>query len=362
MATIPADQQRDQLVERIFGDCIAFMEIVAVYLGDRLGYYRALGDGEFVTAGELAKRTGTDPRYTREWLEQQAVSSVLDVDDTGEAETRRFRLPEGHREALCEETSLAFITPFAQTMLGVVRPIDALAEAFRTGKGVPYPDYGEDIRAGIERGNRPMFLNLLTSEWIPAMPDIDERLRSETPARIADFGCGSGWSSIALAQGYPNAFVDGLDIDEESIAQARKNAEGLGLDDRLTFLLQDAGDASLSGKYDFACAFECIHDMSDPVAALRSMRNLVGPGGTVLIGDERVADTFTAPGDEIERLMYGFSVTHCLAVGMVDKPSAATGTVMRASTLEEYAREAGFQLTEVLPIENALWRFYRLTA
>jgi 2-polyprenyl-3-methyl-5-hydroxy-6-metoxy-1,4-benzoquinol methylase len=362
MSTITVDQQRDQFVERVFGASIAFMDIVALYLGDKLGYYRAMSDGEFLTASEVAQRAGTDPRYTREWLEHQAVGGVLDVDETGEPETRRFRLPDGHRAALCDEDSLAFVAPFGQQMIGLVRPIDALLEAFRTGEGVPYPEYGEDIRVGIERGNRPQFINCLTSEWISAMPDIDQRLRSDTPARIADFGCGSGWSSIALAQGYPKALVDGLDIDKDSIVEARKNADGLGLDGRLTFSLQDAGDISLAGKYDFVCAFECVHDMSDPVSALRSMRTLVGPGGTVLIGDERVADTFSAPGDDVERLMYGFSVAHCLPVGLVDKPSAATGTVMRASTLEQYAKEAGFDQVETLPIENDLWRFYRLTA
>jgi SAM-dependent methyltransferase len=355
-------EQRDLLAERILYGCIAYMDIMAVYLGDRLGYYTALADGEFITASELAARTGTNPRYTREWLEHQAVGGFLDTDNATNPDTRRFSLPEGHREVLCEPDSASFMAPFAQQMLGMSRPIDALLDAYRTGGGVPYPAYGEDTRAGIERGNRPMFINFLASEWIPAMPDIEQRLRENPPARIADFGCGSGWSSIALSQGFPNARVDGLDIDTDSIRVAHENARNLGLGDRLTFVESDAGDASLAGAYDFACAFECIHDMADPVSALRTMHHLVGPGGTVLIGDERVADRFQAPGDEMERLMYGFSVVHCLPVGTTESPSAATGTVMRAETLEHYAKSAGFTRVDVLPIENDFWRFYRLTA
>src|SRR5690606_12087434 len=116
----------------------------------------------------------------------------------------------------------------------------------------------------------------------------------------------------------------------------------------------DASDTSGPGGFDFACAFECIHDMAQPVQALAAMRQLVGSGGTVLIGDERVAERFQAPGDDLEQLMYGFSVLHCLPVGMVDRPSAETGTVMRPETLERYALDAGFRSVEVLPVEHDL--------
>jgi SAM-dependent methyltransferase len=362
MSTTQTADQGTALVERIFGASIAFMDIFSIYLGDKLGYYRALASRDSLTASDLAGATSTNTRYAREWLEHQAVGGFIKVDDTGDAETRRFSLPPGHVDVLTNEDSLMFVAPFAQILMGMTVPLEGLLKSYRTGIGVPYPEYGEDTRIGIARGTRAMFINLLASEWVPALPDIEARLAADPPARIADFGCGSGWSSIALAQGFPKVHVDGLDIDDNSILAARDNATGLGLDERLTFVNRDAGDPELHGAYDFACAFECIHDMSDPVSALRSMHNLVGDGGTVLIGDERVADSFNAPGDDLERLMYGFSIIHCLPVGTVEQPSAATGTVMRPSTLEQYAHEAGFVRFEVLPIENDLWRFYRLGA
>jgi 2-polyprenyl-3-methyl-5-hydroxy-6-metoxy-1,4-benzoquinol methylase len=179
---------------------------------------------------------------------------------------------------------------------------------------------------------------------------------------VADIGCGQGWSSISLARGYPSIVVDGFDVDEASIAAASATSQALGLAERARFTVRDAGDPALAGTYDFATAFECIHDMADPVAALDTMRRLVGEGGTVLVADERVADVFSPNGDEIERLMYGFSILHCLPVGMAEAPSAATGTVMRAATFRTYALEAGFRDVDVLPIENVFWRFYRLTA
>ncbi|MDQ3656852.1 MAG: class I SAM-dependent methyltransferase [Chloroflexota bacterium] len=357
-------ERGEKLVESLFGASIATMELFAVYLGDRLGYYRDLAESGAATSTELAQRTNTNERYTREWLEQQAMAGVLDVEDTGIASTRRFRLPAGHDEVLTDRDSLSYMSPMVRLAAGCVSVMPALLEAFRNGGGVPYPDYGQDTREGIADMNRVMFINELASEWLPALPDIHQQLLdTDRPARVADIGCGTGWSSIAIAQGFPATLVDGFDVDNASIETANVTAVSLGLQDRVTFEVRDAGDPTLAGAYDFACAFECIHDMANPIATLAAMRRLVGAGGTVLIADERVADVFDATtGDEIERLMYGFSILHCLPVGMADAPSVGTGTVMRFDTFRAYAEQAGFQNVEVLPIDNIFWRFYRLTA
>jgi 2-polyprenyl-3-methyl-5-hydroxy-6-metoxy-1,4-benzoquinol methylase len=203
-------------------------------------------------------------------------------------------------------------------------------------------------------------LNQLGSEWLPAMPDVDRRLRADPPAKVADVGCGTGWSSIAIAKAYPKVRVDGFDLDEPSIASARENAAKAGIGNRLTFEARDAAAGGEAASYDLVTAFETIHDMADPVAALRAMRALVAPGGAVLVADERVAETFIAPGDELERFSYGRSVLHCLPVGRFDPPGLGTGTVMRPETLRRYASEAGFSGVEILPIEHDFWRFYRL--
>ena len=355
------EQRRDALVERIFGSCIGFMEILSIYVGDRLGFYRALADDGGVTASQLADATGTNGRYAREWLEQQAVAGILEVDDAdAQPEERRYLLQEGHDEVLLDHDSLYYAAPLPQQMVSITRPLPAVLEAFKTGGGVPYPDYGEDMREGIAHANRTMFVNLMGTEWLPTVSEAHERLRADPPARVADIGCGAGWSSISIAGAYPKVRVDGFDLDEGSIAEAKANAEAEGLTDRVTFQVRDAADPELSGRYDLAIAIECIHDMSRPVEALRAMRSMVGNDGVVLVVDERVGEDFKAPSDETERLMYGFSVLHCLPVGMTEQPSAGTGTVMRPATLRHYATEAGFSGVEILPIDNELWRFYRL--
>ena len=180
-----------------------------------------------------------------------------------------------------------------------------------------------------------MFENLLGSEWLPAAPEIHERLLADPPARVADIACGQGRSSIEIARAYPSIVVDGIDSDEASIEAANRNLDGSGVEDRVTFHARDAADADLVGRYDLVTIFEALHDMSYPVEVLRAARGLLGEDGMMLIGDERTQDAFTAPASEVERLYYGFSVFHCLPVGMVGEGAAGTGTVIRADRTEE---------------------------
>ena len=361
MATAATDQERDAFVARLLSSLAGAFDVFSIYLGDQLGWYRALADGGSLTSAELAARTATHERYAREWLEQQVVAGILAVnDETLPAGARRFHLPPGHAEPLVDRDSLNYLAPLLQLFTGAVRPLPQLLEAYRQGGGVPFADYGADLREGQAAVNRPAFLGQLAQEWLPAMPDVHAMLQGSAPARVADFGCGYGWSSIGLALGYPNARVDGFDLDAPSIAQAGENARQHGVSERVRFQVRDAGDPALAGQYDLVTAFECVHDLSDPVGALRTMRRLASERGTVLIVDERVGDQFAAKAGEVEALMYGWSILHCLPVGLADPPAVGTGTVMRAGTLRRYALEAGFREVQVLPIENFFFQFYRL--
>ena len=355
--------QRDAFTERFLQSLSGTFNIFAIYIGDRLGFYRALAEGGPSTAAELAARTNTHERYVREWLEQQTVAHILEVDnEKHETDARRFRLPAGHVEPLIQCDSLNYLAPLTQLLAGAVRPLPAILEAYRHGGGVPFGAYGMDLREGQAAINYPAFAHQLAHEWLPAMSEVHARLQADPPARVADIGCGYGWSSIGIAQGYPKVHVDGFDLDEPSIERARENARRNGVIDRVHFQARDAGDPTLAGQYDLVTAFECVHDMSNPVGALRMMRQLTGGRGTVLIVDERVGDSFSAQGNDVEWMMYGWSILHCLPVGMVERPAAGTGTVMRADTLQRYAMEAGFRSVEVLPIDNFFFRFYRLNA
>jgi hypothetical protein len=353
--------RRDELGERLFQATLGVWDIATVFLGHRLGLYQALDEVEPATPGELADAAGLDERYVREWLEQQAVSGLLECENPGAtAETRRFALPAGHGAVLVDRDDLAYLAPLAQIVIGAMHPLDALVSAFRTGAGVPYADYGLDLRAGQAGMNRNLFLQQLGSDYLPAIGDLQARLQADPPARVADLGCGVGWSCVGIARAYPKVCVDGFDLDAASVAEAQGVIRDAGVSDRVDVLLRDAAAPEFAGRYDLVTAFECVHDMSDPVGALRTMRRLAGQDGTVLVMDERVADAFDPAAGDIERFMYGFSVLHCLPVGREEQPSAATGTVMRAETMRAYAREAGFGDAEVLPLEHPFFHSYRL--
>jgi 2-polyprenyl-3-methyl-5-hydroxy-6-metoxy-1,4-benzoquinol methylase len=352
-------EQRDAFAGRLFGSALGAMDLFAVYLGDQLGLYRALVDLAVATPDELAEATGTHERYVREWLEQQAVTGIVTVDDT-QAAARRYRLPAGHREVLLEQESLSYLAAIARYVVAVARPLPAVMAAFREGGGVDWAAYGADAREAQAAFNRPMFRHQLAPAWLPAIADVHARLQAAPPARVADIGCGAGWSSIAIARAYPTVRVDGFDLDAPSIAMAQANAAAAGVDDRVAFQARDAADATLAGRYDLVTAFECIHDLARPVDVLATARRLLAADGAMLVVDERVAERFTAPGDDLERLFYGFSVLCCLPAGMAEQPSAATGTVMRPDTLRRYATAAGFGTVEVLPLAHDFFRFYLL--
>jgi SAM-dependent methyltransferase len=352
--------QTDALVERLFTATIDTLEVASVHIGGRLGFYRALAEHGDATPVELAARTCTVERYVREWLEQQAVAGFLSVDDPEtEPGERRYGLPLAHRPVFVDEEDLNHLTPLATLAIGVLRPMEALLEAYRTGGGVPYEAYGADTREGIGAINRPLFVNQL-ADWLASIQDVDARLRAQPPARVADLACGTAWSSIAIARAYPDVTIDAIDADADSIETARRNVAAVGLADRVRPAVHDASDPERGDRYDLVTIFEALHDMNHPVEVLRSARKRLAEGGSVVIADERVAERFTAPGDELERFNYGWSVLHCLAVGLLDPDSAGTGTVIRPDTVRTYAAEAGFRRVEVLPIEHDFWRFYRL--
>jgi Methyltransferase small domain len=292
------DQVRDGFVERLFASALGTMDVFTVYLGDRLGLYRILAEHGPLTASELAERAGMYARYAREWLEQQAATAILEVDDAAKPEKeRRFSLPAGHAEALIDPESPYAMAAVCRSLAALGGVLPKLVDAYRTGEGVAVE--GADAVEAQGDFNRPWLVGSFASEYLPQVPDVHEKL--EAGARVADVACGVGWAAVSIARGYPATTVDGFDLDEPAIALARSNA-------------QDAG----------------------------------------------VADAFQAPAGETERLFYGYSVLDCLPTGMVSKPSAETGTVMRRSTLERYAAKAGFSAVSVLPIEHDFLRFYRL--
>lgn len=350
-------ERTNALSERLRANTRGTLELFAVYLGERLGLYRALAGGDALTSAELAERAGIAERYAREWLEHQASNGVLDADAEPDPLARRYAMPPEHVSVLADADHLFYEAHRGVDIARTARSLPDVVDAYRSGGAPPALPWEPEGRAP---SNRAVYLSLLGTEWLPSIPDVDARLRADPRARVADVACGLGWSSIAIARAYPNAEVHGFDLDEDAIADARRNAAREGFADRVTFSAADASDPKLAGTFDLVTILEALHDMTRPVEALRVARAILADGGSVIVADEPVEESFSAPAPEIDRYAYGWSLVACLPAAMGDPETAATGTVMRPDTLRRYALEAGFREVEILPIPPDYWRFYRL--
>ena len=362
MTTIELTREDEGKAEEFAGNlfmaCLAAMELANVELGVRLGLYEALAGAGALSARDLSASAGIAERYAQEWLEQQTVAGVLEVDDPAKsAGERRFTLPNAHAHVLIEDDSEACMKPCAAVVPWLSKAIEIMVEEFRNGTGAAFGLFDlHDIQAAF---TRPVFVNHLTQAWIPALGDVQAKLTSGQRVRIAEIGCGEGLAAITIARAYPNAEIDGFDLDDASVAVARRDAADAGVGDRARFDVRDAADPTIVGDYDLVMAIEMLHDVPDPVGILRTMKQLAGDDGTVLVVDERAEETFTVPASEMERFFYTFSTLHCLAVSM-QNGGVGTGTVIRPDTLRRYAADAGFSTVEVLDVEHPQFVLYRL--
>jgi 2-polyprenyl-3-methyl-5-hydroxy-6-metoxy-1,4-benzoquinol methylase len=357
MVSTAAQSPREAFVRRLTEATNGAFDVATAYLGLRLGLYRSLADDGAATAAELAERTGTNERLIREWLEQQAATEVLEAARDRTDDVWRFSLPDAHAAVLLDPDALDGMGGLVRIQLACLALVPRLVGAFRTGHGIPYADYGPDMAEGQALSTRPVYRIELTT-WFESVPEVADRLARQG-ARVLDVGCGLGWSSVAIATAFPNARVDGVDLDEASIEAARAVADQEGVADRVHFEVRDA--ASLAGAgYDLATMFEMLHDLARPIEALRAVRAALAPGGFVLVAEEITGEAFEGPADETDRRHYGWSVIHCLPASMTEPGSAATGTVIRPATVRAYAAAAGFSSTEILPVESVAFRLYLL--
>ena len=311
----------------------AALNVALVTLGDELGLYRAMADGEPVTAAELAARTGTVERYVLEWLNTQAASGYVEYADG------RYSLPLEHALVLADETSPFLSTGSFQSANAVVGIRKALAERFVDGHGVGWHEHDHDLWHGTERAFAVGYRTHLVADWLPALDGVVEKL--EAGAYVADVGCGHGASTILLAQAYPASRFVGIDYHAGSIETARRRAEQAGVADRVTFEVAGAADYVGTG-FDLVAFFDAFHDLGDPLAAAQHARAALAPGGTVLLVEPFAGDTVQENLNPIGRMYYGFS-TMCCTPGSLSQPGrAGLGTQAGQAAIAAVLGEAGF--------------------
>lgn len=337
----------------VFGALGGAMTSAMIHLGDRLGLYRALGDGRPATSAELAARSGCAERWVREWLYQQGAAGVLEYRGEG-----RFALsPEG-RAVLADESSPAcgagFFSHLPQTMALLAR----LPEAFRTGVGLDYDALGAEGALGIERGFAPWFRTMLVPFVLPQIGGLVARL--DAGAEVADVGCGAGVALVEMAKAFPRSTFHGWDVSRHALARAEDNRRAAGVSN---VRFHDARQESLptEARFTLVTTFDCLHDMTDPAEAMRRVRAAIRSDGVWLVCDVKARETYeeNLEKNPMAALMYGTSVLTCMSSALSQPDGAGLGTLgLPPSRLRAMAEEAGFTGFEPLELGHPVNAFY----
>src|SRR5215831_18032703 len=341
---LPNHEKVTALARQVGIDFGAALTVALAYIGDRLGLFQSMASGESFTSGQLAGRTGLNERYVREWASTMAAAGYLEY----QAADATFRMTPEQSLVLTDEHSVFFSAGAFQYAAGCYAQVSKLMKAFKQGGGVPFADFGKDIVEGIERLFQAGYEAWVAREWIPAVPEVHEQL--QRGAQVAEVGCGAGQCIIPIAESYPRSRFFGYDIDPSSIERARNKAARAGIEGRVSFELV-AAEALPVNRFDLAMAFNCIHDMAHPRAALRGIRKALKPGGVMLWSEADVSDRLEENIGVRGRTLYGASTMHCMTVSLA-QGGDGLGAVVGENRVREMAGEVGFTSVARLPVKN----------
>jgi 2-polyprenyl-3-methyl-5-hydroxy-6-metoxy-1,4-benzoquinol methylase len=337
----------------VFGAFGGAMTSSMIYLGDRMGLYRALAEGGVATSQQLADRTGLDERWVREWLHQQGAAGVLDYAGDG-----RFSLSEEGVVVLADESHPAFGGGFFSQLPSLMGVVEKLPECFRSGRGLPYDALGPEGAVGIERGIAPWFRAMLVPMVLPKVEGVVQTL--EAGAKVADVGCGGGVALIEMARTYPNSEFHGFDISRHALARAEENRIEAGISN---VAFHHAEDEPLpdDGSFSFVTTFDCLHDMADPASVMVGIRKAIRDDGRWLIADIKARESYE---ENVERnpmapMMYGASVVTCMSSALSEPGGLGLGTLgFHESLARQMTAEAGFEHFEPLDLGHPVNAFY----
>jgi SAM-dependent methyltransferase len=352
-STIIDNEKLQQFMGKVLSDFGGAASAVLVYIGDKLGLYKAMSDfGKPITSQELANITQTSERYIREWLANQAAGGYLIYDPS----SQRYTLPVEQAQALVNESSPAYVAGGFQMMMSLFRDEPKILEAFKTGKGIAWGEHDKDLYQGTERFFKPLYAANLVSSWIPALDSgkVEQRLK-QGDLKVADIGCGHGISTILMAKAYPNSKFYGFDNHLASIEYATNKAreEGLG-EDRIRFEVASstnfpvatAGNTNINDQvekgYDLIAFFDCLHDMEDPQGAAAHALKTLKPDGTVMIVEPFANDKLEDNLNPVGRLFYAGSTMVCVPASL-SQNGPALGAQAGEPGISQVVKAGGFR-------------------
>jgi len=350
---IPDRKKAAALTRQVGVDFGAALAVALAFVGDRLGIFKAMADGTPRTAPQLAERIGLNERYLREWAATMTASGYLDYNANDET----FRLNPEQALVLAHEDNTFFMGGSFQYAVACYRQLPQLMDSFQHGGGVPFSDFGSDIVEAIERLFHAGYERWVAQQWIPAVPDIHQRLMDG--GEVAEVGCGAGQCLIPVAIAYPNSIFFGYDVDQLSIERGRDKAGRAGISNRATFERIAAEELPYVDRFDLVTAFNCIHDMAHPRSALAAIRRIVKPTGAFLWSEAHAGDRLEENLNPQGRTMYAASTMHCMTVSLA-QGGEGLGSVIGENKARGLAREAGFTRFDRLPVKNPVHQIFVL--
>jgi 2-polyprenyl-3-methyl-5-hydroxy-6-metoxy-1,4-benzoquinol methylase len=335
MSTQVDETRLHEFMGRAVMDMGAALNGVLVMIGSELGLWEAMAGAGALSSRELSERTGVRERYVREWLAAQAASGYVEYDALADA----FTLPPEQAMALADEDSPFFILGGYHLISASYKDRETVAQRFRVGEGIGWYEHDPELFLGAERFFRPGYRAHLVPEWIPALEGVEDKLRDG--GMVADVGCGHGVSTILMAQAYPRATVHGFDFHAASIDRARELAGSEGPLGNISFDVASAKDFG-GGGYDLVCFFDCLHDMGDPVGALRHARETIDHDGTVMLVEPFASDSLSENLNPVGRVYYAASTLVCTPSSLSQEVGLGLGAQAGEERLRAVAQEAGF--------------------
>jgi SAM-dependent methyltransferase len=352
------NEKLQQFMGKVLSDFGGAASAVLVYIGDKLGLYKAMSDfGKPITSQELANITQTSERYIREWLANQAAGGYLTYDPS----SQRYTLPVEQAQALVNESSPAYVAGGFQMMMSLFRDEPKILEAFKTGKGIAWGEHDKDLYQGTERFFKPLYTANLVSSWIPALDNgkVEQRLK-QGGLKVADIGCGHGISTVLMAKAYPNSKFYGFDNHPASIEYATNKAKEEGIaEDRIRFEVASSTNfpvaTAVDNKntsngndvekgYDLIAFFDCLHDMEDPQgAAAHALETLKKPDGIVMIVEPFANDKLEDNLNPVGRLFYAGSTMVCIPASL-SQNGPALGAQAGELGISQVVKAGGFKL------------------
>ena len=317
---------------KVVVDLGAALHAALIVIGDKLGLYKAMAGGGWMTPTELASRTNTAERYVREWLNANAASGYVNYD----AATRRYELPPEQAFALTVQD----IPGAFHIVSSCFKDEPKITEAFRTGEGVGWHEHDANLFLGTERFFRPNYQASLVSSWIPALDGVEEKLK--TGGSVADVGCGHGASTLLMARAFPKSRFCGFDYHSGSIEYARHVAERDGLEDQVTFEVSSSKSYPATGGYDLVTFFDCLHDMGDPAGAARHVLSTLKPDGCWMIVEPFAHDRPEDNHNPVGRVYYSASTMVCTPASLAQEVGAALGAQAGEERIREVVTAGGF--------------------